>query len=201
MREWLTKARQKETYEQFRKAVIYGISEEVTQFFEDDAPGKFEFETRAGQLDMAYDILDALRQKQHIAVEAGVGIGKSFAYLVPLLLYSECMEKPVVVATSTIALQEQLRGDVERLQKFLCLRQDVILAKGQTNYVCLERAGKYLKNPNAKMGLELRDSIPRGCEDRNSFPFPIPQDVWKHINIQRYGKHDCENCKNRCQYY
>ena len=87
MREWLTKARQKETYEQFRKAVIYGISEEVTQFFEDDAPGKFCFEKRDGQLDMAYDILDALRQKQHIAVEAGVGIGKSFAYLVPMLLY------------------------------------------------------------------------------------------------------------------
>ena len=200
MREWLIKARQKETYEDCRKAVLYGISEEVTAFFENDAPGKFGFEKREGQLDMAYDILDALIQKRHIAVEAGVGIGKSFAYLLPLILYSAFMEKPVVAATSTIALQEQLQADVRRLQRFLGVRQDVILAKGQTHYVCLERAEKYLTNPHADMGLELRDSLMRGCEDRASFPFPIPQDVWRQINIQRYGKHDCENCKSPCQY-
>ena len=118
MRDWLRAASQNETYEQYRKAALYGISEEATRFFEDDAPGKLGFEKRDGQLDMAYDILDALIQKRHIAVEAGVGIGKSFAYLLPLILYSERMEKPVAAATSTIALQEQLLGDVERLQKW-----------------------------------------------------------------------------------
>ena len=103
MLEWLTKTKEKETYEEYRKAVLYGISEEVTRFFADDAPEKYGFEQRPGQLDMAYDILDALIQNRHIAVEAGVGIGKSYAYLVPLLLYSEYLDKPVVIATSTIA--------------------------------------------------------------------------------------------------
>ena len=93
MREWLTKSKEKETYEEYRKAVLYGISEEVTRFFADDAPERYGFEQRPGQLDMAYDILDALIQNRHIAVEAGVGIGKSYAYLMPLLLYSEYLDK------------------------------------------------------------------------------------------------------------
>ena len=130
-----------------------------------------------------------------------MGIGKSFAYLLPLILYSERMEKPVAAATSTIALQEQLLGDVERLQKLLGVRREVILAKGQTHYLCRERAKKYLENPDAKMGSELRYAISRGCEERNCFPFPVPNDVWKKINVIRYGKHDCGNCERRCQYH
>ena len=65
MREWLAQAKTKDTDEGFRKAVLYGISEEATAFFADDAPEKYGFEKRDGQLDMAYDILDALIQKKH----------------------------------------------------------------------------------------------------------------------------------------
>ena len=65
MREWLAQAKTKETDEEFRKAVLYGISEEATAFFADDAPEKYGFEKRDGQLDMAYDILDALRGRIH----------------------------------------------------------------------------------------------------------------------------------------
>ena len=60
---------------------------------------------------MSFEIVDALIHNQHFAVEAGVGIGKSFGYLVPVLLYKK-LNKPVIVATSTIALQEQLWNDV-----------------------------------------------------------------------------------------
>ena len=81
------------------------------------------------------------------------------------------------------------------------VRREVILAKGQTHYLCRERAKKYLENPDAKMGLELRYAISRGCEERNCFPFPVPNDVWKKINVIRYGKHDCGNCERRCQYH
>ena len=63
---------------------------------------------REGQQDMSFEIVDALINDQHFAIEAGVGIGKSFGYLVPVLLYSKRMNKPVIIATSTIALQEQL---------------------------------------------------------------------------------------------
>ena len=58
------------------------------------------FEGREGQEDMALDIAEAMRDKQHIVVGAGVGIGKSFAYLVPLILYNKCFKKPVIISTS-----------------------------------------------------------------------------------------------------
>ena len=48
-------------------------------FFCDEGPVKHGFEKRDGQLDMAMEIVDAIFQKKHLAVEAGVGIGKSFA--------------------------------------------------------------------------------------------------------------------------
>ena len=200
MLDWLIKAGEKETYEQFQKAVLYGISQEATRFFEDDGPTKYGFEKREGQLEMAYDILDALIQNRHIAVEAGVGIGKSYAYLLPMLYYSECMGRPVVIATSTIALQEQLLGDVERLQTLLGFRREVILAKGQTHYLCRKRADCYLNTPEAEMALDLRVNIALGCEERKSFPCQIPQKVWERICVTEYGKHDCDHCQNRCLY-
>ena len=92
---------------------IYEISERVSSFFWDEAPNKYGLEAREGQQDMAFEILDAIRSSYHIAVEAGVGIGKSFAYLVPLLLYNQKTNLPVVIATSTIALQEQLMDDID----------------------------------------------------------------------------------------
>ena len=65
-----------------------------------------------------FAILDAVRGNYHFAVEAGVGIGKSFAYLVPLLLYNKKTGLPVIIATSTIALQEQLMDDIKRLKSY-----------------------------------------------------------------------------------
>ena len=76
------------------KQAIYEISTAVTDFFWDDAPLKYGLEAREGQQEMAFDILDAIRRGQHITVEAGVGIGKSFAYLVPLLLYNQQTRAP-----------------------------------------------------------------------------------------------------------
>ena len=88
------------------------MSEKVSTFFWDVAPQK-GFEMRDGQQDMSFEIVDALINDQHFAVEAGVGIGKSFGYLVPLMLYSKTVGRPVIVATSTITLQEQLRRDIQ----------------------------------------------------------------------------------------
>ena len=90
--------------EKKKKTDLQAIGEKVTSFFWDVAP-EHGFEMREGQQDMSFEIVDALIHDQHFAVEAGVGIGKSFGYLVPVLLYNKQMKKPVIVATSTIALQ------------------------------------------------------------------------------------------------
>ena len=78
------------------------------------ARGWPEFESRPEQLDMALAVADAIADRHHLMVEAGTGVGKSFAYLVPAiqaaLADKDCR---VVISTHTISLQEQLlRKDI-----------------------------------------------------------------------------------------
>ena len=63
-----------------RKAELYSTSEQVSTFFWDEAP-QHGLEMREGQQDMSFEIVDALINDLHFAIEAGVGIGKSFGYL------------------------------------------------------------------------------------------------------------------------
>lgn len=119
---------------------------------------------------MSFEIVDALIHDQHFAVEAGVGIGKSFGYLVPVLLYNKKMKKPVIVATSTIALQEQLWDDVHDVMPLLNTDPEVILAKGQTHYLCHKRANEYLSMDGAVIPKELADGIEEGFQERKQFP-------------------------------
>lgn len=183
-------------------AIIYEISEQVTEFFWDDAPQQHGLEVREGQQDMAFEILDAIRGNYHIAVEAGVGIGKSFAYLVPLLIYNQKTGLPVVIATSTIALQEQLMEDIQRLSPMLGVDPDVLLAKGQTHYVCQLRAFDYFDSAEGKPFAPLRQQIEEGCQDRRAISVPVPANVWDKINIVRYSRRICFGCQfgERCQY-
>lgn len=58
-----------------RKAQLYDIGDKVMSFFYDEGDAKHGFEQREGQQDMAFEILDAIKNQQHIVVEAGVGIG------------------------------------------------------------------------------------------------------------------------------
>lgn len=179
---------------------IYKISEKVTSFFCDPAPDRPDFEQREGQLDMSYDILDAIKHGQHILAEAGVGIGKSYAYLVPLLLHNSYAQKPIVIATSTIALQEQLVNDVEYLQNRLNIWRSVTLAKGQTNYLCFERAMKYLDRPDAEMSDELWELVVAGGQDRTDFPAELPAKIWEQICVKRFSRRTCRNCHSACRY-
>jgi ATP-dependent DNA helicase DinG len=186
-----------------RQAQLYGISEIVTKFFWDDAPSKFHFEEREGQQEMAFEILDAIKNNQHIAVEAGVGIGKSFAYSVPLLLYCQKTSVPIVIATSTIALQEQLLKDIGRLKDLLGIQTNVILAKGQAHYLCSKRAEAYLLTPGAEMVDVIEECMKSGHHDRRSFTCAVPSAIWDKINISRFNKRSCMACAHRdyCQYY
>ncbi|HVF84934.1 MAG TPA: DEAD/DEAH box helicase, partial [Abditibacteriaceae bacterium] len=74
------------------------------------------FEERNEQLEMAEAVARAASEKSHLLVEAGTGTGKSYAYLVPLILWAIENKKRVLIATHTKALQQQL---VERDLPFL----------------------------------------------------------------------------------
>ena len=183
-----------------RKAELYSMSEQVSTFFWDEAP-QHGLEMREGQQDMSFEIVDALINDQHFAIEAGVGIGKSFGYLVPVLLYSKRMNKPVIIATSTIALQEQLWRDVHAVMPLLGLNRDVILAKGQTHYLCNKRADEYMCDPKADPPDALKEGIKQGYEERKDFPEVLPQGVWDKVNVQRFSMKNCGSCEKKCKYY
>ncbi|MBR6085561.1 MAG: ATP-dependent DNA helicase [Spirochaetales bacterium] len=106
------------------------------------------FEFREGQLHMAEDVLKTYRDNGIAAIEAGTGIGKSFAYLVPALYYAfEDEEDRTVIATSTINLQRQLMDkDLPALFRVLGKECKVALAVGRNNYLCLRRLAEVVKD-------------------------------------------------------
>ncbi len=99
------------------------------------------YEPRAEQMHMADAVADALAKPGHLMIEAGTGVGKSFAYLVPAI-QAACAstEGRVVVSTHTIGLQEQLiRKDIPFLQGVMPEKFTALLVKGRGNYVSKRR--------------------------------------------------------------
>lgn len=91
------------------------------------------FRPRPGQQRMAYAVERALEEGRHLIVEAGTGIGKTFAYLVPVLL----SRKRVFISTATRALQDQLfKEDLPLVCRALRREPKVALLKGRANYLC-----------------------------------------------------------------
>ena len=111
------------------------------------------YEERKQQLEMADGVAAAIREKKHLVVEAGTGVGKSFGYLVPAILsLQENQEskdggkRRIVVSTHTISLQEQLiQKDIPLLNSVIPLEFSAVLAKGRGNYVSLRRMKKALQ--------------------------------------------------------
>jgi ATP-dependent DNA helicase DinG len=95
-----------------------------------------EYRARAGQLQMAEAVAEVMEQGGMLVVEAGTGVGKTYAYLVPALLSG----KRVLISTATKALQDQLFGrDIPQLRDLLGLPLRVALLKGRSSYLCLNR--------------------------------------------------------------
>ena len=94
------------------------------------------FKPRAGQTQMAMAVAKSIEQGSVLVVEAGTGVGKTYAYLVPALLSGE----RVVLSTATKALQDQLFGrDLPSIAKILNLPVRMALLKGRSSYLCLYR--------------------------------------------------------------
>ena len=98
------------------------------------------FELRPEQVEMACAVQKALVDGRHLAVEAGTGVGKSFAYLIPIINLV-CQEGgKALVSTFTITLQEQLTGkDIPFLNDIMPQEFTAVLAKGRGNYLCKRR--------------------------------------------------------------
>jgi ATP-dependent DNA helicase DinG len=98
------------------------------------------YEPRPEQLRMAEAVAGAIRAEHHLMVEAGTGVGKSFAYLVPAVLAAAEAGKKVVISTHTISLQEQLLDkDIPFLRAVMPHEFTAALVKGRSNYISLRR--------------------------------------------------------------
>jgi ATP-dependent DNA helicase DinG len=159
---------------------------------------------RAGQVQMAQAVADAMVDGKHLLVQAGTGTGKSLAYLVPSLLH----DQRVVVATATLALQHQLvERDLPRLIKAVEGHAGVdasyAVLKGRSNYACLHRVregapddqGVLVEVPEGSLGkkvLELRtwaedQAANGGSGERDAAPRHTDRE-WRQVSV---GHRDC----------
>ena len=120
-------------------------------------------EIRSGQVIMMNEIFDAFEESRHLMVQAGTGTGKSIAYLIPSILYAVKHDKPVVVSTSTLALQRQLmRKDLpiiaKALEPILGRAPIFAVAKGRHNYICKLKLNSVEPEPEAAALFETTNS-------------------------------------------
>src|ERR1041385_2416131 len=123
--------------------------EHVHAFFSENGPlsKARNFEFRPQQQEMAARVAQALEEEHHLVVEAGTGVGKSLAYLVPAILFALERHKKAIVSTHTINLQEQLLyKDIPILKKVLPVEFEAALMKGRQNYLCPRRLERALES-------------------------------------------------------
>jgi ATP-dependent DNA helicase DinG len=107
------------------------------------------FEYRPQQQAMATSVAEALEEAQHLVVEAGTGVGKSLAYLIPAALFALEQNRKAVISTHTINLQEQLlHKDIPLARKLLGKDFTAVLLKGRQNYVCPKRLERAMGQSN-----------------------------------------------------
>lgn len=105
--------------------------------------GADEYQFRQGQLDLALEVTESLNSGRVVACEAGTGVGKSFAYLVPSILWAARNRRRVIVSTNTINLQEQLLAkDLPLLSRALDAEFTYAIIKGRGNYACKRKVGE-----------------------------------------------------------
>lgn len=189
------------------------------------------YELRPQQLAMAEAVEQAFKKGRHLAVEAGTGVGKSFAYLVPAILavtqdqlvakpdnapllenQDEPRQKRIVISTHTISLQEQLiEKDLPLLNAVIPLEFTAVLVKGRSNYLskrrlnnAIRRAGGIFKEDAEFNQLRAISSWSQATTDGSTSDLdfrPLPQ-VWDEVQSEH------TNCMGRkcptydeCFYY
>ncbi|HOX33308.1 MAG TPA: helicase C-terminal domain-containing protein [Spirochaetales bacterium] len=146
------------------------------------------YESRKSQVRLTRDVTEALNEGKVLAAEAGTGVGKSFAYLVPAFAWAIRNEERVVVSTATINLQKQLVDkDIPVVQRLFRKKTKAVLVKGRGNYLCRIRLGEALDEEGLLAGDDhpLRalaawaETSPTG--DRADLSFFAEDRLWSRV--------------------
>ncbi len=157
-----------------------------SQFFE-------SYEYRPEQVEMLKAVANALSNGHHLMVEAGTGVGKSFAYLVPAALFALQNNTRVVISTNTINLQDQLiKKDIPDLCAALGLELRAAVLKGRSNYLCPRRL-ELLRHRGPANADEMRvlakvlvwlQENTSGDRTEINLTGPSERDIWVHISAE-----------------
>lgn len=174
------------------------------------------YEVREEQLRLAEGVDDAIKNAHHLIAEAGTGVGKSFAYLVPAILYATADQngdidetatpRRVVISTHTIALQEQLFDkDIPFLNSILPFEFTSVLVKGRRNYLCLRRLASAVKRASSLFEKETDlDDLERIQEWSEETADGSLADIDPQPSAAVWEETQCEqgNCLGHtCRYY
>src|SRR5579862_6213625 len=157
------------------------------------------FEYRPQQQQMAMAVAHALQNREHLAVEAGTGVGKSLAYLIPAILFAIAQKKKAVISTHTINLQEQLtEKDLPMLATVLGSLPEPVkfsfaMLKGRANYLCTRRLQKAMQQSGNLFTSSEAEELQRIYEwsketkDGSLSDFEIEPDpkVWAQVCSER----------------
>ncbi len=135
----------------FRKDFDQEFPKNIHEMFGEQGilSGAKNFEYRPEQQHMAAAVARALDETRHLVVEAGTGVGKSLAYLVPAVLFALEHKRKAIVSTHTINLQEQLlQKDIPIVRALIDQPFEAALLKGRQNYLCPNRLERALQLQN-----------------------------------------------------
>ncbi len=194
-------ARLKSIFEYERREDFHDkLTQWIGDVFYDILP-EHGYEVREEQIYTAFQMADALcNGKVHLA-EAGLGTGKTFAYLLSAIPYARLNRKPIIVACATTALQEQLcgeKGDIKTLSDLLGLEVDARMAKDSFQYVCDAKVEDFkakFDNLSEELSVEINEWLGKTKRgERSEIPL-VPDRVWKHIGWDEGMS--CDMCLDR----
>ena len=185
------------------------VGEWVADVFYEALP-EAGFEIRDEQIYMAFQLEKAFAEKRTIFAEAGVGTGKTLAYLLYAVSYARYHRKPAIIACADESLIEQLvkpEGDIAKLAKHLGLSIDARLAKSQDRYLCLNKLDQArTEYEDAELYRELHEELPefaRKSEGLQSFHAYGDRKMYPYLNDRQWNKinwdpfQDCFVCEKR----
>ena len=155
-----------------------------------------QYEHRESQIAMAEAVAEAFLREEHLLVEAGTGTGKSLAYLVPAALWALRHDEPVVIATFSKALQDQLlHKDIPIVRRLLGAPElRAVVLKGRGNYLCprrledMMRQGPRDEDEFRVLGRTLIWLLQGGTGERDDFTLQGRDEwAWKQLNAEDEG--------------
>ena len=147
------------------------------------------YECRESQLDLTRLIVRAFNEDAFLAAEAGTGVGKSFAYLLPAIRFALANDERIVISTATITLQQQLyEKDIPLALGALNAELKVVLMKGRANYLCRRRLEEVSREPALLYGEDTAalEAVKNWAEttktgSRSDLSFMPSQGLWSQI--------------------